>query len=261
MIPVSVQFLNEEPDIAVIRLSGEIGLEQVPRISAQLEEFERRGALHWAVDLSAVEFLSSPAVGVIMGLRSRMVARHGSVSLLSASRELSKKLKLMGVDFAIPSYQDLDAFLNAFRWEHRRTFRELRLVLPAQPLIVPPTRRLVAEILTGKGYGSKDVFVLETIVDELANNAIEHGQPPDGVFAVQLKFDCEKITLTVFNRCKALSDSERKALIERYENPFIEPGSFRGRGIALVKKLSSQMTWRIEAESVEVEIVRNREGI
>lgn len=261
MIPVSVQFLDEEPDIAVIRLSGEIGLDLVPRISAQLEEFERRGTLLWAVDLSAVEFLSSPAVGVIMGLRSRIVARQGSISLLSASRELSEKLKLMGVDLAIPSYPNRDAFLNAFRWKHKRISRELRLVLPAHALIVPPTRRLVAELLTAKGYGSKDVFVLETIVDELANNAIEHGRPPDGVFAVHLKFDCEKITLTVSNRCKALSDNERKVLAERYENPFVEPGSFRGRGIALVKKLSSQMVWRIEAERVEVEIVRNREGI
>ena len=91
--PVEVQILNEAPEVTLLKLYGDIGLEQIPQISTLVDEYYAKGALHWAVDLSNVNFLSSPAVGAIMGLRSRVVSRLGSISLFAASPRLSEKLK------------------------------------------------------------------------------------------------------------------------------------------------------------------------
>ncbi len=259
MKQVSLEVLREEPDVTILHLSGEIGLDLVPQITAVLEEHRQKGASHWAVDLSRVDFLSSPAVGVIMGLRSRVIHMHGSVSLFSASRELSEKLQLMGVDLAIPSYLDKSDFLNHFRWEFKGASRSVRLTLPAEIRAVPPTRRLIAGLLESKGYGHKDAFVMETIVDELSNNAIEHGRPSDGIFEVKLDFDRREARLSVSNRSDALSGEEKSRLVQSYEHPRVDPGSLRGRGIALVKKLSSRVNCRVDGEKVEVEIVRKRE--
>lgn len=259
MKQVSLETLPEEPEITILHLSGDIGLDLVPQITDLVEGCRQKGALHWAVDLSRVDFLSSPAVGVIMGLRSRVIHQRGSVSLFSARRELSEKLQLMGVNLAIPSFPDLREFLSRFRWDFKGASRSVRLKLPAEIRAVPPTRRLVAGLLECKGYGQKDAFVMETIVDELSNNAIEHGRPSDGIFEVKLDFDKREARLSVSNRSDALSAEEKGRLVQSYEHPRVDPESPRGRGIALVKKLSSQVICRVDAEKVEVEIVRKRE--
>ena len=229
MNQVVVKPLAEEPEVTLLQLSGDIGLNEIPQITALVDEYYGKGALHWAVDLSEVNFLSSPAVGAIMGLRSRVVARLGSISVFAAHARLAEKLKLMGVDLVIPAFRNLQAYVDHFRWEY-------------------------------KGYGQKDAFIMESIVDELANNAIEHGKPVDGVFELKMKFDKLKINLTVANQCEELSDEAQKALIEKYEHPKMNPDSVRGRGIVLVKKLSSEMRYRVEPRRVEVDIVRIREG-
>ncbi len=260
MNPVEVKTLVEEPEVTLLKLRGDIGLDLIPQISALFDEFYVKGALHWAVDLSEVNFLSSPAVGAIMGLRSRVVSRLGSISLFAANPRLSEKLKLMGVDFVIPFFKNLDACLANFRWEYKGTSRVLNLILPALPAVVPPTRQLVVGLLRSKGYGKKDAFIMESIVDELTNNAIEHGKPVDGIFELKLKIDKSKMSLTVANRCEELSVEAQKALIEKYEHPKINPESVRGRGIMLVKKLSTAMTYRVEPQRVEVNVVRIRDG-
>lgn len=259
MNPFTIQKFPDEPEIVRISLAGDVGLESIPRISALLAEFEKDGCLHWAVDLSRVTFLSSPVVGVLMGLRSRVVGRSGSVSLFAASDELSEKLELMGVSLAMPVFRDEKAFLDYFRWEFGGACRKLSFALPARASIVPPTRRLVVGALRAKGFSEKEAFIMESIVDELSNNAIEHGRPPEGVFHLDLKFNKAKITLSVKNSCRELSVSERRALEEKYAHPKMTPGSLRGRGIALVRKLSSRMTFRVEPREVFVEVERLRE--
>lgn len=259
MNSVSVERFAENPEITLLKLRGSIGLDLVPRISALVDEFYGKGRLHWAVDLSEVTFLSSPAVGALMGLRSRVIGREGSVALVSAGPGLAEKLNLMGVNLVIPSYRSPGSFLEHFRWEYRDASREMDLELPSVASIVPPTRRLVVGLLGAKGFGEKDAFIVESIVDELANNAIEHGKPTDGVFRLSLKFDKKKVALTVSNSCEELSDEDRKFLVEKFEHPRVDPGSLRGRGILLVKRLSTQMTCRVEPRRVEVGIVRMRE--
>lgn len=259
MNDVSVQPYSEEPEIARVSLCGDIGLDAIPQITSLLERFETKGFLHWAVDLSRVKFLSSPAVGALMGLRSRVIGRSGSVSLFSAGPELTEKLVLMGVNLALPIFKDEKTFLDYFRWEFRGASRHVSLLLPAEISVVPPTRRLVVGLLSCKGFSKKETFILESIVDELANNAIEHGRPPDNVFRLELDFSKSKTVLSVLNNSRELSESERKALTEKYANPKMTPGSLRGRGIVLVKKLSSQMNFRVEPRQVFVEVTRLRE--
>lgn len=259
MNAVSVQPYSEEPGVAKVKLCGDIGLDVIPQISALTERFEKNGVLHFAVDLSRVKFLSSPAVGALMGLRSRVIGRSGSVSLFSAGSELAEKLALMGVHLAMPIFKDEKSFLDYFRWEFRGAFRHVSLLLPARAAVVPPTRRLVVGLLRSKGFSEKETFILETIVDELANNAIEHGRPPDNVFHLELKFSKSKTLLSVRNSTRELSDTEQKALTEKYAHPKMTPGSLRGRGIVLVKRLSSQMAFRVEPRQVFVEVTRLRE--
>ena len=65
--------------------------------------------------------------------------------------------------------------------------------------------------------------------------------------------------LKVANDCAPLSDEAQRELVEKYEHPKMTPGSLRGRGIVLVKKLSNQMSYSVKPQRVEVAVVRMRE--
>lgn len=259
MNSVSVNRYPAEPEVACIRLSGDIGLDLIPQLASLVERFEKEGVLHWAVDLSGVGFLSSPAVGVLMGIRSRVIERSGSVSLFAPRAELNEKLKLMGVHLALPVFKSEKAFLEHFRWEYRGESRTVHLTLPATASVVPPTRRFIATLLRAKGYDKRETFALESIVDELSNNAIEHGRPPDCVFHLKMKFSKSRVVISVKNATRELSLEEQKALEKKYTSPQMDPESQRGRGIVLVKTLSSKMTFHIDAREVQVEIKKMRE--
>ena len=52
--------------------------------------------------------------------------------------------------------------------------------------------------------------MLESIVDELSNNAIEHGHPTDKKFCITFSFDKRHARLAVTNSCPELSPEEQE---------------------------------------------------
>ncbi|MCK9181748.1 MAG: ATP-binding protein [Fibrobacteraceae bacterium] len=260
MSPISVKSLAEEPQVSVLKLQGDIGLDAIPQIASLLDEWLEKKFYHWAVDLSEVDFLSSPAVGALMGLRSRVVNHLGSIAFVSPGKYLIEKLDLMGVNKIIPYYKNMDAYLDYFRWEFRNAPRFLTLKFPAEASFIPVLRRLVVDLLRSKGYLPKEVYGIELIVDELSNNAIEHGSPSDAYFDFFLSFDKKKVEIRVVNSCEDLSQQEIDELSKKFSNPTFGPDALRGRGITLVKLFSNQMTFRIESRKVEVCITKMREG-
>lgn len=261
-LPVSTVLLEpfaEEPTVSVLRLYGDIGLEAITRISALVDDLVEKKRFHLLVDLSQVNFLSSPVVGALMGCRERLMRRSGSIALLAPKPELAEKLNLMGVNLVFPYYSNKNAFLRHFRWEYQSESRSLTLEVPAYAGYVPAIRRLIAGLLLSKGYTPREAFQLESIVDELSNNAIEHGLPIDKKFSISFSFDKSSIHLAVANGCKTLSSEAQELIREKFRNPCIILGSMRGRGIALVKKIASDMTFRVDAQRVQVSITKMRE--
>jgi anti-sigma regulatory factor (Ser/Thr protein kinase) len=165
----------------------------------------------------------------------------------------------MGVNLVFPYYPNKNAFVRHFRWEYQAESRLLKLDVPAYAGFVPAIRRLIAGLLLSKGYSPRESFLLESIVDELSNNAIEQGLPIDKKFNVCCSFDKSKVNWTVVNSCSDLSLEAQELIREKLRNPCIIPGSMRGRGIALVKKIANQMDFRVSARTVEVSITKMRE--
>lgn len=251
---------EEEPEVTLVYLSGEVGLESIPHLVDRIEHLIGEKKIHLLIDLSDVTLLSAPVVGALMGCRALLLHHAGSISFLVPHSELAEKLEEMGASLVFHYYENLNVFLEDFRWRYRNASRKLFLKIPSCQIYVPMVRRLVSRILLNKGYSSKDAFRLETITDELSNNAIEHGNPEERI-SIELLLNHSHVVLTVKNYCASLSSEKQKQLLEKFHNPSIDADSPRGRGIMLAKKLSDKMDVWAEENQIQVCISKKREKV
>jgi anti-sigma B factor antagonist len=106
-------FLLERVDgCSVVFAVGEIDLAASPVMREVMAEAVESGR-HLIVDLSAVSFLDSTGLSVLLGTQKTIEATHKSMSLAGPSVFVAKILGITRVDDAIPVHPDLDTALSA----------------------------------------------------------------------------------------------------------------------------------------------------
>jgi anti-sigma B factor antagonist len=85
-------------DGGVVTVSGEVDMYTAPQMKACLLELMDGGAIRIVVDLSAVTFIDSTALGVLIGGVRRLHAAGGSMALVVASRPVERVLSITGLD-------------------------------------------------------------------------------------------------------------------------------------------------------------------
>jgi anti-sigma regulatory factor (Ser/Thr protein kinase) len=105
------------------------------------------------------------------------------------------------------------------------------------------------------------LFRSEAIVDEVCNNAVEHG-------SVQIKknidltinIDHEKIELEVVNASDPDKVEALKALsMSMPKTPDAKYGQRRGRGLTLIKMLSNNLDINLSTDGTSVHVTKLRE--
>ena len=85
-------------DRTILRVTGEIDVYTAPKLRQQLVQLVEDGARHLVVDLSAVEFLDSTGLGVLVGGLKRMRALSGSFALVCDQERILKIFRITGLD-------------------------------------------------------------------------------------------------------------------------------------------------------------------
>jgi len=105
-------FLEGMDGCMVVFAVGEIDLATSPTLQeALVEAVESRR--HLVVDLSAVSFLDSTGLGVLIRTQKRIAATHKSMSLVGPTGMVAKVLRITGIDEAIPVHPNLDTALGS----------------------------------------------------------------------------------------------------------------------------------------------------
>jgi anti-sigma B factor antagonist len=107
-------FLEGMDGCTVVFAVGEIDLAASPIMREVMTEAAESGR-HVIVDLSAVSFLDSTGLSVLLGTRKTIAATHKSMSLAGPCGFVAKVLRITRVDDAIPVHPDLDTALSATR--------------------------------------------------------------------------------------------------------------------------------------------------
>jgi anti-anti-sigma factor len=249
-------------EIAVLKVSGFLDFSGISMLS---KFFDRIAAGSWSyviVDLAGLDAICSAALGEFMGYRKRFVERGGSLVFAGLSGNIRSKLTLLGANRIFSFYQDVRSAINAYKWDYKKQSKAVAISFPADLALVPPVRQFASRLVRQKGYSVKDAFRIETIVDEVCNNAVEHGLGEPGcVVDVRMAVDKEKVDIHVSNK----SAPEKAAVLRELTKPQARGSSHvgtddkRGRGLALIRMLSNDMDVDITERGTTVHVIKLRE--
>lgn len=96
----------------VVFAVGELDLATSPTMREALGE-AAESRRHLIVDLSAVTFLDSTSLGVLIRTQKRIETTHKSMSLVGPTGMVAKVLRITRIDEAIPVHPNLDTALRA----------------------------------------------------------------------------------------------------------------------------------------------------
>ena len=99
---------------AVVAVSGELDIVTSRRFDEVLAEV-RRDDDHIIIDLSAVDFMDTGSLAVIVGHWKQVTAAGGTLALAGARYRYTKTLWITGLADRLPLYESVDAAVAAGR--------------------------------------------------------------------------------------------------------------------------------------------------
>jgi anti-anti-sigma factor len=255
---ISQQVSTQDERIILLHFDGDLNASDCEATSKIFQDIIDSKKYFIIALMENVTFLSSPFLGELMGCKLRLVEKGGNMVIVGLNYDLRERLIQMGADKIFQFYPDSHAAYNHYHWQYSETAQVVQISLPPKLQSVPAVRRFIAGIAKQKGYSSRDAFRIETIVDEIANNAIEHGDESQPSINVELRIDRKKFELLVRNMTLMNKANQLKYVIE--SNKANNQGNdTRGRGLALVKLISNSINVSIDKAGTEVKITKMRE--
>src|SRR5580693_153758 len=107
-----VQSFQLEPiaagrDCAVLRIGGEIDADAAPQICERVTGLARNGTIHIIADLRGAGFLDSAGLGALVGSRTELRAKGGSLMLVASTDRVLQTLRIAGLSDAFAVYSSV----------------------------------------------------------------------------------------------------------------------------------------------------------
>jgi anti-sigma regulatory factor (Ser/Thr protein kinase) len=142
--------------------------------------------------------------------------------------------------------------------------QKITLTIPAQLGFVPGIRTALGRISYNFGFSDKDVYEIETVIDEICSNAVLHGSKgKDEHITIECSFDTQVVEITVkdsgssdFDADYVLENSKKlmREDTERKINALIEQGG--GLGLIIVQKYVDKVEFTTRPDGTEVRLVK-----
>ncbi|MDR2579161.1 MAG: ATP-binding protein [Chitinispirillales bacterium] len=248
-------------EVAVLKITGFLDFSGIAMLSGFFGKITAENKNYLIVDLAGVEMICSAALGEFMGYRKKLADKGGNLVFAGLAGAIRSKLTLLGANKIFSFYHDVRGAINAYKWDYKKQSKSITVSFPPFLKLVPPVRQLVSRLARQNGYSTKDAFRIETIVDEVCNNAVEHGLgDPGSEIVLRLSIDKEKVELNVTNQ----SDPEKISTLRELIKPAVQSDHVgdddkRGRGLALIRMLSNNMDVKITERGTSVHVVKLRE--
>ncbi len=98
--------------VAIVQVEGDLDVYTAPRLREALEEAGASGG-RLVLDLRAVHFIDSTALGVLVSAQQRLRTEDGQLSLVLDDPYLLKIFRITGFDGVFPIYSQLEEAVTA----------------------------------------------------------------------------------------------------------------------------------------------------
>jgi anti-sigma B factor antagonist len=105
-----VHFRNEPAGVVLVALHDDLDLNVANPLLRLLDELVQQGregnsVLHMVLDMTAVVFMDSSALKILLEIRRRLVERGGTLRLFGAPRQIMRVLKIANLQSYLPAHQ------------------------------------------------------------------------------------------------------------------------------------------------------------
>jgi anti-sigma B factor antagonist len=94
---LKVETRNVQSDVAVIALNGEVDVYTSPRLKQEMVDLLNKDTTKLVIDLSAVEYLDSTGLGVLIGGLKRARERSGDLRLICDNLRILRIFEITGL--------------------------------------------------------------------------------------------------------------------------------------------------------------------
>jgi anti-sigma regulatory factor (Ser/Thr protein kinase) len=187
---------------------------------------------------------------------------------VTQNENLREKIKIVSNNTNLKTFHNLSDAINYFYWDCCKIREVVSMKMPSDISLVPSVRTCISDFVSLCKTDRKTVFQIELIIDELCNNAIEHGtQDLSKTIEVQCGIDEEKIELSVYNgystrKVKEKTAREIEENMEKWaDSPNRTEDTFRGRGLGIVKKYSDSFEISSSSDGTWVYTIKRKGSV
>jgi anti-sigma B factor antagonist len=95
---LSVEVVRDDADECLVHVEGEIDFGSAPDLRVRLHQMITSGAPRLVLDVSGVTFCDSSGLGVLVGARSLLLARGGTLAVVGATGQVDRLLRITGLE-------------------------------------------------------------------------------------------------------------------------------------------------------------------
>ncbi|MCD7445639.1 STAS domain-containing protein [Streptomyces lincolnensis] len=110
--PLSVEVTLPREDVALIRVEGYLDVDTATEFQHHLANQLHHGRRHFLLDLSAVPFMDSSGMNIILRVYQEAREIPGSVHIISPAPAVRRILDLTGVSITVPVSESFDEALE-----------------------------------------------------------------------------------------------------------------------------------------------------
>ncbi|OQR61246.1 anti-anti-sigma factor [Streptomyces maremycinicus] len=100
--PLSVEVSLPREDVALVTVEGHLDLDTATDLQAHLANQLHHGRRHFLLDLSAVPFMDSSGMNIILRVYQEVRGLPGSVHVIAPTPAVRRVLELTGVSITVP---------------------------------------------------------------------------------------------------------------------------------------------------------------
>lgn len=140
----------------------------------------------------------------------------------------------------------------------------IKMEIPANFTYIPGVRTCISRIAFNFGFDDRESYQIETIVDEICNNAIEHGsKKKDAKIKLDCRFDRDQMELIVTDTGNRRFNVEQIFMhnIKRLQEEIskgLADSPHRGRGLIIVQKLVDKLDIKTTRNGTIVKILKRK---
>jgi len=111
MAEISIE-LQTTSDVPVVRISGELDIDQAVRVREQLDKVIDAGTVRFVIDLSDVSYIDSTGLGMLVAVHKRLVTEQGFYVLTVPRASQRKVFEITGLSTVLIIMESLEDALT-----------------------------------------------------------------------------------------------------------------------------------------------------